>query len=734
MTKGGKKWLLSAAMIALIAAISGTLLAWWNPLEKQQLYLSNFLYYERPTSNPVTVISIDGEAVSAIGLGKFNSWCRTYYVPALQKLAEYQPAVVGMDILFLSKSDGLCRDDLEKVLSSTDQGRELQKYVSAENHPADVELAAAMAQVKNLVLAMRVAPDTDQNGAMLGTAAQIQYPLQLFSEAAPKSGHNRIFQNANGLIASLIPAFQRDKEMVLAFPLEIVRLYMGFGESSSLSLPPTQIQLGDQEKALSVPLENYQMLINFSEKTDFKSDRESDPGKSTIIPFLDFLNSGKDYSTLTRDKIVLIGVRFDSSEDKYFTPIDPANKQYGVMIHAQAIQTILDRAWLRNMSFPEQGVVILLLALAAAGLIFRLRISLALPLLAVIVLGYELAAAPLLFRWNGLILNMVYPPLTVILAAIVGYAYRYMTEFRQKTRVAGALGQYVNRDVAEQVLAGRDEHVQAGGGEKREITALFTDIRDFTSISEKLQPQSVVALLNEYFEVMTAEIARFDGILDKYEGDALVAFFEDKAGLEGHAMRAARAALAMRAALPALNEKWSKDAPLPGGEQKPQIDFRVGLSSGEAIVGNIGTTEHVQYTMIGDIVNLGSRLESANKKYHSHIMIAEATYEDIKEVFACRFLDKTRVKGKAQAVATYELLCEHSALSAEQKELIQAYNQALELYFKRDFAGALAALQEKVLKRWPQDYPANYIAGRCEQFKIYPPAADWDFANNMESK
>jgi adenylate cyclase len=403
------------------------------------------------------------------------------------------------------------------------------------------------------------------------------------------------------------------------------------------------------------------------------------------------------------------------------------------MIHAQAIQTILDQAWLRNLTLPEQIGVIVLLALLALAAVFLLPIWAALPLLAALVLGYEAAAAPLLFRWQGLILNMVYPPLTVILAAICGYAYRYLAEFRQKTRVAGALGQYVNAEVAQNVLESESGEVRTGG-EKRPVTVIFTDIRGFTTISENLQAQSVVALLNEYFEAMTEVVVRNGGTVDKYEGDALMAFFEERQRMDGQAVRAAKAALEMRAALAKLNAQWKNDGPLPGGEARPEIDFRVGISTGEAVVGNIGSSRHLQYTVIGDIVNLGSRLESANKKYHTAVMLAEATYEAVKDAYECRFLDMIRVKGKEKPVKVYELLAPRGELSAEQRELIQAYNSALVKYFERDFAGALATFQQEVFVRWPADYLSNLYAGRCELLKRFPPRSDWDFVYRMESK
>lgn len=730
-TKWSKKWTGRVAIL-LAVVLAGALLAWWNPLEKQQLYLSNYLYYERPTEHQVVVVSIDGEAVSDDGLGKFSSWCRTNYIPVLEKLAEYRPAVIGIDILFLSKSEGLCKDALQSVLSAGDSAGELQKYADPAVHPDDLALGEALRELDNVVLAMRVAPADEKEGINLASNSLIQPPLAEISKNS-MIGHNRFFQNANGLIGSLRPAFRTATQNLPSFPLEVVRLYLGYDENAKTEISQNKLLLSDNAgQKLIIPLEDGQMLINYSERLDYSTKRIQS-GQIVIVPFMDLWTGAADYSTLLKDSIVLIGVRFDSSEDKYFTPVDPANKQYGVMIHAQAIQTILDQAWLRNLTLPEQIGVIVLLALLALAAVFLLPIWAALPLLALLVLGYEAGAAPLLFRWQGLILNMVYPPLTVILAAICGYAYRYLAEFRQKTRVAGALGQYVNAEVAQNVLESETAHVQTGG-EKRPVTVIFTDIRGFTTISENLQAQSVVALLNEYFEAMTEVIVHNGGTVDKYEGDALMAFFEERRGLDGQAVRAAKAALEMRVALAKLNAKWKNDGPLPGGESRPEIDFRVGISSGEAVVGNIGSSRHLQYTVIGDIVNLGSRLESANKKYHTSVMLAEATYEAVKDHFECRFLDMIRVKGKERPVKVYELLAPRGELSGEQRDLVQAYNRALVKYFEKDFAGALDVFQKDVFPRWPADYLSNLYAGRCELLKRFPPRPDWDFVYRMESK
>lgn len=716
--------------ILLAVVLAGVLLAWWNPLEKQQLFLSNFLYYERPTEHQVVVVSIDDRTVSSEGLGKFSSWCRTNYIPVLEKLAEYRPAVIGIDILFLSKSEGLCKDALQNVLASGDPADELQKYANQNVHPDDLALGEALREAGNVVLLTRVAPASNEESFQLAENDYVQFPLDALGGESMASGHNRIQADQSGLIRFITPVYAYREKQILAFPFRILQQYLDIGTISDINIGADRFSMEGNGKIIDVPLENFRMQINYNQKVDLKA---KSTGNALVIPFIDLISGNEDFSNEINGKIVLIGARFSSSEDRYQTPIDPTNALHGVMIHAQAIQTILDQAWLRNLTLPEQIGVIVLLALLVLAAVFLLPIWAALPLLALLVLGYEAGAAPLLFRWQGLILNMVYPPLTVILAAICGYAYRYLAEFRQKTRVAGALGQYVNAEVAQNVLESETAHVQTGG-EKRPVTVIFTDIRGFTTISENLQAQSVVALLNEYFEAMTEVIVHNGGTVDKYEGDALMAFFEERRGLDGQAVRAAKAALEMRVALAKLNAKWKNDGPLPGGESRPEIDFRVGISSGEAVVGNIGSSRHLQYTVIGDIVNLGSRLESANKKYHTSVMLAEATYEAVKDHFECRFLDMIRVKGKERPVKVYELLAPRGELSGEQRDLVQAYNRALVKYFEKDFAGALDVFQKDVFPRWPADYLSNLYAGRCELLKRFPPRPDWDFVYRMESK
>lgn len=724
------KRLIGAIAILIIVTVFASLLAWLNPLFKQQLYLSNFLYSEKPANDNVVVISIDDEAVSADGLGKFGAWCRTYYVPVLEHVAEYEPKAIGIDILFLSKSKGLCEEDLMKIIDSDSPEAEILKYADPIVHPDDQAFADVLGVFNNLVMLTRVIPGQNFNGYNLDKDSYIQYPLETLINSSTLFGHNRFYFDEDGLIRNMSPFFTTGDNSIYSLSLRLALTYLDFSRNSTMEVSNNGINILEGDKSLYIPLEDSQMKINFREKTSLSTESNGD---ITVIPFMDLYRGETDFSDIIKNKIVLIGDRYSSSSDKYQIPINPDLEIHGVMIHAQAIQTILDQAWLYSQPLWSQIVTIALLVLVSLAIIFMLQIVLALPLLVILIAAYVMLGAPMVFNSHGVILNLVYPPLAVVISAIVGYAYRYVTEFKQKTKVTGALGQYVNKEVADKVLDQDSGQIETGG-ENKKITVLFTDIKGFTTISENLKPESVVALLNEYFEAMTSEVIKQEGVVDKFEGDALMAFFEDIPGTPPHAVRAAKTSLGMRRSLQKLMAKWQNDAPLPGGEPKPQIDFRLGLSSGEALVGNIGSAAHIQYTVIGDIVNLGSRLEGANKKYHTSVMMSEATYTFIQNDFECRFLDVIKVKGKDKPVKIYELLAPKGQLSAEQTELIQAYNKALVLYFEKKFPEALEILQNEVLQKWPADYLANLYAGRCELLNRFPPAPGWDFVYKMETK
>ena len=257
----------------------------------------------------------------------------------------------------------------------------------------------------------------------------------------------------------------------------------------------------------------------------------------------------------------------------------------------------------------------------------------------------------------------------------LGLAFNSMgTQLLEKEKIRNLLGKVVSPVVAQELL----NHDVVLGGETREISALFSDLAGFTSISEQMSPQDLVALLNDYLTHMSSEISQQAGVFDKFIGDAIVAFWGAPVTAADHAQQAVACALAMQRSLQVLRKNWQQRG-------LPMLTMRIGINTGQAVVGNIGSIDRLDYTMIGDAVNLAARLEGANKYYGSEILISEYTYRHVKEVFACRELDNVRVQGKQHPVAIYEVFAEHSQISLAQQQLCVVFAEALTAFRQQQF-------------------------------------------------
>ncbi len=283
---------------------------------------------------------------------------------------------------------------------------------------------------------------------------------------------------------------------------------------------------------------------------------------------------------------------------------------------------------------------------------------------------------------------------------------------------------YVPADLVRSLLASGQE--ARLGGDNRIVTISFCDIAQFTSISEGLAPAQLVAHLGEYLEALSREVVASGGTVDKYIGDAIMAFWGAPELNPQHALAACTAAVRSQHQLHALRTKWE-------AEGKPLFFARFGLHTGEVVVGNIGSEARMNYTVIGDAVNLASRLEGLNKYYGTDILISEDTYQQAQPAVVARPLDWVAVKGKTQAVLVYELLGLRGEVDPAEEELAALYAQALTRYRQRDWPGA-AQLLERVLQLRPLDGPARQLRARCTTYQDRPPAEDWDGVYRLESK
>ncbi|MBU0574772.1 MAG: adenylate/guanylate cyclase domain-containing protein, partial [Proteobacteria bacterium] len=343
--------------------------------------------------------------------------------------------------------------------------------------------------------------------------------------------------------------------------------------------------------------------------------------------------------------------------------------------------------------------------------------------LSVALIGAFIAANTALFVRYSVWMNLIYPVLTMMTIYLGITVYRYVTEEREKKKIRGAFQYYLTASVINEIL--KDPSKLKLGGDKKQLSVMFSDIRGFTGISEKLTPEELVRLLNEYLTAMTDVVFKYDGLLDKYIGDAIMAVFGAPLDQPDHALRACRTALEMMSELKRLREKWA-------AEGRPDVNIGVGVNTGDMVVGNMGSEMRFDYTVIGDSVNLASRLEGTNKEYGTNIIISEFTYESIRNELFCRELDAVRVKGKKLPVRIYELLGEKKD-AAEWQECVGRFETGLAKYREGLWDEAIAAFRS-VLEVKPEDYPTQLYIERCETLKENPPEGEWDGVFTMTKK
>jgi adenylate cyclase len=344
------------------------------------------------------------------------------------------------------------------------------------------------------------------------------------------------------------------------------------------------------------------------------------------------------------NKIVLIGATAIGIYDLRVTPF--SNNMAGVEKHASVVDNILHGDFLRR-SNANVLLLIFLFAVVLGVALPRLGAGAGAAVFLALFAGY-LGFVYYLFVAKGIWFNLVYPASALFFSYTSQTAYRFFMEERRARDIRRMFSSYVSKRIVDELI--RDPSKTKLGGDRKEITVLFSDIRGFTTFSEKHEPEEVVSLLNEYLGAMTAIVFEHEGTLDKFVGDAIMALWGAPVGQPDHAERAVRCALAMIGKLKELQAKWT-------AEGKYVIDIGIGINTGDMVVGNMGAEgKKMDYTVIGDNVNLGARLESLTRKYNNHIIISEYTYAKVKDVVQANELDSVTVKGKEKPVVVYDLV------------------------------------------------------------------------------
>ncbi len=645
-----------------------------------------------PSEIAVVAIDVDSEQ----SLGRYP-WSRRYHAALIRNLARAGVRAVAFDATF---GDAFPEDDLV--------------------------LMAAIEETGIVVLGAKTL-STRRRGAI---SRSLEEPVGVLGQA----GYGIVDINPDPIdnVVREYPIQHRYRQRTVPqLGIQALKLYLGIPAADTLEVVEGGWRLRDRFIPRgpsggmlisflgfpgSVPAYSYASIVD---------DAETDIGDWDFDAFEDLLAEDR-----LRDKIVFVGSTVPEHQDFWATPFlnegtgGGAVLTSGVEIHAHAVDTILQQRFLQVVPRWLNWLLVVLLGVGTAALAGRFKAraggAVGLALVAAVV-----GVAMLLFTRYATWLWTVTPVITVATAYAGSTVVLYLMELQEKARIRGMFASYVAPKVVEQLI--NHPELMALGGEERELTVMFTDVAGFTGISEGLGPTELVGLLNEYLTAMTDIVIKHEGIIDKYEGDALMAEFGAPIPLPDHALRACKAALEMQTMLQVLRETWTE-------EGRPPLEARIGINTGVVLVGNMGSRHVMDYTVMGDNVNLASRLEGTNKVYRTGICISEMTYQAAGPEIACRELDLIRVKGKQRPVRIYEVLGTiDEGISAGKASLIERFEMGLMMYRERAFTEALEMF-DGLLEIDPEDGPCRLYRQRCRAYIETPPAEDWDGVFVMTTK
>lgn len=667
------------------------------------------------SDSPIIILAIDDQSDESTP--KRWPWPRAYFAHVIDNLNEAGVKAIGIDVIF-----------------------EQADYDSG-GFESDQQLADVLSKYDNVILAGKiVAPPGRAN------IQSLVPPYQKFENTGTPWGLVSFDLDEDGFYRRYLVGQTFNDSVYASFAAAVLKVYK--------DLDPTVAVLDRDDRFVigpySIPKFNsYSSIINYAGPSgtfprysfdsvlddvdfdlieEFDLDSFDDPGDAELG-----LPPGLLYSGILKDKIVLIGSTVVEQHDDFPTPyLETRDEEghliqvltYGVEIHANMLQMILSENYLYTLSYIWEFAILIILSLIVFLITRYMRTFWGVVAAIFLVLVYFIFAF-LMFTMGHTIVA-IGTPILIIFFAFGGHTvYHYIISQHEKRMITGAFSHYVPKKVVDQILA--DPEKLQLGGEERVVTVMFSDVAGFTSISEKLPPAQLVRLLNDYLTEMTDIILAHEGIIDKYEGDAIMAEFGVPVYYENHAYMACKTALEMQKRLKFLREKWNN-------EGRPQLRARIGINTGEVIVGNMGSRDVFDYTVMGDPVNLGSRLEGANKFYGTYIMISEFTHEFVKDEFHARELDLIRVKGKEQPIKVFELLSsKKDKMSDAFMQMLETYNKGLSHYKSQQWAEAIDCF-ESCLKLFPDDAPSAEYRSRCIEYKFNSPGPDWDGVTVMTEK
>ena len=705
------------------------------PLEEIRLRTFDFYQTLRPrqtTARPVTIVDIDESSLKEIGQWP---WPRTIVADLVTRLTQLGAVAIGFDIIFAEP------DRMSPGIAAT-SFRDLDEEVrnKLRSLPSNDEVLAEAIRHSRVVAgqvgsAMPVARTQAESALQTGfavrgpdpsrflvTFAGLLHNVPAIEQAAAGRGVFSIQPERDGIIRRVPMIMQAQGAMVPALSMELLRVVTDSGAI---------LVRTDEAGVQSVAVPGLELPTDQNGRLWVHFDRH-DP--SRYVSATDVLQ-GRTLRDNVEGKLVLIGTSAAGLLDVKTTPVAAAMP--GVEVHAQILESAIANSLLTypNYAIGAELLVAVLVGLAIIIVAPMVRASTVIALGGIVVAGL-MGVSWYLFSQHNLLIDFTYPLMASGFVYLTLIFINYFQEQKQRQQIRAAFGYYLTPALVEQLARSPEKLVL--GGEERRMTILFSDVRGFTTISEhyKHDPQGLTRLMNRFLTPLTNAIIERNGTIDKYIGDAIMAFWNAPLDDPQQEVNACEAALEMLARADKLNQEFKREADQNGGKYMP-LRVGIGLNTGPCVVGNMGSDFRFNYSVLGDTVNVASRLEARTKDYRIPVIIGEGTAQKAKERFATMEIDRIQVKGKTQPETVFTVLG-RAELGRDPNflELHELTTKMLRYYREQNWTQALDAIEpcRKAAEGFGVGALYHMYAERIEAFRHNPPPADWNGVYEAESK
>jgi adenylate cyclase len=595
-----KRFIILIGILATLFSLIITSTGIFKGLESKNI---DWLFSKRGEIKPqasIIIVAIDDESFAK--MPERWTWPRNFYGKIIDNLKNWGAKVIAFDVIYSEPTK--------------------------RNPKEDAIFANSIKKAGNVILGMGIFSDISKNYEKIYPI----FPIKILADNTYGMGLiHHVFDEDSHIRKSYL-FLDYNKNRYFALSLEILGAYYNL-KKEDMKITKKYI-LWDK---LKIKLhKGNQIIINYA----------GQPKTFLTVPFYKVYYGKEIKKEIFKDKIVFVGSTSELLHDVFLTPFSqPGVQMPGVEIHANVLNTIFTGNYISQIDRINSFLLLLLIGIFTSFLIFNIKAWQGLIVSFLEILFFVFLTVFIFIKYNYII-TFVNPVFTIVLCYLSISTYKVAVEEREKRKIKNIFSRYVSKGVVDELLKTTDVKL---GGEKRVLSVLFSDIRGFTSMSEKMQPEQVVSILNEFLSEMTDIIFLNRGTLDKFIGDAIMAVFGSPIFLKDHAKRAVKTAFMMKNRLTQLNEKWQK-------EGKHTLKIGIGINSGEVIAGNMGSLKRMEYTVIGDTVNLASRLESLNKELGTEILISENTYNEVKDFVEVKKFENIKIRGKEETITVFEVL------------------------------------------------------------------------------